>query len=79
MAGHRWSGWPGAWCLDCGQEDLIEIAVADGYWIDEDGTFTDPQGNPISELPVEYQNGTCPEPGSKRHDPYAKMPPATEA
>jgi len=18
--GHRWSGWPGAWCLDCGIE-----------------------------------------------------------
>ena len=27
-AGHRWSGWPGAWCLDCGAEDANEICLA---------------------------------------------------
>jgi len=25
---HRWSGWPGAICLDCGAEDQIEVCVA---------------------------------------------------
>ena len=30
--GHRWSGWPGAWCLDCGQEDGMEIALADNAY-----------------------------------------------
>lgn len=25
---HRWSGWPGAWCLNCGQPDLLEEALA---------------------------------------------------
>lgn len=30
MAEHRWSGWPGAYCLDCGAEDPREIAMADG-------------------------------------------------
>jgi hypothetical protein len=25
---HRWSGWPGAFCLDCGLEDAMELAVA---------------------------------------------------
>jgi hypothetical protein len=25
---HHWSGWPGAWCLDCGIEDPVEIALA---------------------------------------------------
>jgi hypothetical protein len=27
---HRWSGWPGAVCLDCGIEDPREICLADG-------------------------------------------------
>lgn len=27
---HRWSGWPGAWCLDCGCEDPIEVELANG-------------------------------------------------
>lgn len=31
---HRWSGWPGAVCLDCGIEDPREIALADGMDID---------------------------------------------
>ena len=22
---HRWSGWPGAVCMDCGREDLREV------------------------------------------------------
>lgn len=29
MTQHRWSGWPGAWCLDCGVEDALEICVAE--------------------------------------------------
>jgi len=24
---HRWSGWPGAWCMDCGCSDPMELAV----------------------------------------------------
>lgn len=24
---HRWSGWPGAFCLDCGVEDKDELCV----------------------------------------------------
>lgn len=24
---HRWSGWPGAWCLDCGCEDVTDRLV----------------------------------------------------
>ncbi len=27
---HHWSGWPGAYCMKCGTEDPMEIAVADG-------------------------------------------------
>lgn len=39
---HRWSGWPGAYCLDCGAEDPREVALADGRYTeicDEDGTI----------------------------------------
>ena len=25
--GHRWNGWPGAYCLDCGSESMVEICV----------------------------------------------------
>lgn len=25
---HRWSGWPGAFCLDCGMEDALELSLA---------------------------------------------------
>ena len=24
---HRWSGWPGAYCMDCGSEDVMESAL----------------------------------------------------
>lgn len=27
---HRWSGWPGAYCLDCRAEDAREICAAEG-------------------------------------------------
>jgi hypothetical protein len=29
---HKWSGWPGAYCLRCGSEDPLEIALADGWY-----------------------------------------------
>lgn len=25
---HRWSGWPGAYCLDCGTEEVVQYALA---------------------------------------------------
>lgn len=60
---HRWSGWPGAWCLDCGQEDRTEIALAD------DAFDCDSEGNP-TRVHSSYENGPCPEPGSNRFNPY---------
>jgi hypothetical protein len=63
-ATHRWSGWPGAWCLDCGIADPTEQAIADGHGFDADG-------KPIP-LPPEYRPGPCPEPGSNRHNPYGR-------
>lgn len=58
MSQHRWSGWPGAWCLDCGQEDQNEACLAHCH-ID------------LESMPCEkHRNGPCPHPGSRMHDPY---------
>lgn len=64
MTEHRWSGWPGAWCLDCGAEDAWEMCLADGH----EPLFLD-------EEVLHCNNRPCPEPGSTRHDPYAVKQP----
>jgi hypothetical protein len=61
---HRWSGWPGAWCLDCGKEDPMERILADGL-VDDDM-------RPLPGALTEDDMKPCAEPGSKRHDPYAR-------
>lgn len=60
---HRWSGWPGAWCLDCGISDPVEQALADGlYEFSEDGeTILNP--GVVTVPPC-----SCPDSGN--HDPY---------
>lgn len=30
LSSHWWSGWPGAHCMKCGDEDKREICLADG-------------------------------------------------
>lgn len=70
---HRWSGWPGAWCLDCGISDPWEAALANGdiEVICQAGGeypfYRDEEAKARIEA-LRY----CPEPGSKRHDPYAR-------
>lgn len=64
MSEHRWSGWPGAWCLDCGCPDPREEALADGdYEVDE-------HGMPV--VKVRLSQMICDEPGSNRFNPYEK-------
>lgn len=29
---HKWSGWPGAYCLKCGADDPIEIAIGNNWY-----------------------------------------------
>lgn len=60
---HRFSGWPGAWCLDCGSPDLVEEGLADCkecVWEmgDKDG--------PCSA----HTNEPCPRPLEHLFDPY---------
>ena len=50
--GHWWSGWPGAHCLLCGQEDKREVGLADGFGFNA--------GGKVVPMPKEYDNGTCP-------------------
>ena len=42
---HNYSGWPGAWCLDCGQECPEELELA---------------GIPKKELEHLYRDCPCP-------------------
>ena len=63
MSEHRWSGWPGAWCLDCGAADAREECLAE-YHRDEKHQIPDEMLGHIC------MNDPCPEPGSKKHDPY---------
>lgn len=71
MTAHRWSGWPGAWCLDCGCGDPAEMAEADGNVLYAD------DGEPYSIDPAKrhlYASDECAEPGSNRHNPYVSRP-----
>ena len=72
--GHRWSGWPGAWCLDCGAEDMGEVCVAnhsDGLMC-ECGVCMCETVGPDHKLKecAEHVNGPCLEQNSQRCDPY---------
>lgn len=65
LSEHRWSGWPGAWCIDCGCEDPREIGLAEGnYELD---------ANDIPIVKVTVEQMTCKEHGSSRFDPYMWM------
>lgn len=75
MTHHRWSGWPGAWCLDCGMPDLDECALADGGLNFRDDSYDKESviiwSDEGRELLSYALNTNCPEPGSQRFDPYA--------
>lgn len=57
MSQHRWSGWPGAWCLDCGTADMSEESI---------DCLTCLQGDTCPE----HVQKSCPSPGEALHDPY---------
>lgn len=65
--GHRWSGWPGAFCLDCGMEDADELDLA-GPPDQVQHRYSD---TPHNAQPCEgCGSGPCRWPGSRRFDPY---------
>jgi hypothetical protein len=54
--GHWWAGFPGAFCLKCGQGCATELAVADG-WYDPVSCRYD---TPEHEAEVRALDGFCP-------------------
>lgn len=54
MGRHRWSGWPGAFCLYCGTPQMLEIAMGNGYFDPYTDTFDTP------EHEEEYRETDCP-------------------
>jgi hypothetical protein len=78
MSRHRWSGWPGAWCLDCGTEDAREVKLA-GRWDQVNHRYSDRPH--LKKDCTGCSSGDCAEPGSDRCNPYVlpAPPPPTEA
>ena len=67
---HRWSGWPGAWCLDCGCEDPYERAFGDNNFIEVEDD---------SDMGFHYEfpnvkETDCPCPNTYGYDPYFQIP-----
>ena len=74
MSAHRWSGWPGAWCLDCGADDQLELCINAHSTI-----LFCVEGHELctehpSPLCLEHVNGPCPHPGEGLADPYIGRP-----
>ena len=51
---HRWSGWPGAYCLKCGAQELMEQAVADCAYDPHADTW---ESDEVKQL---YMQAPCP-------------------
>ena len=64
MKEHHWSGWPGAICLDCGQEDFLEVAIGNGWYDPFSGEWLNEEAKKEYEkvkwCPVDY-NPKCPQ------------------
>jgi hypothetical protein len=54
---HRWSGWPGAFCLDCFAFDQTEQCLADGC-LDFADNPDDPE-HPIIKHCTEHRQAPC--------------------
>ena len=66
---HRWSGWPGAWCLDCGTEDANELDEAGP----PEQVHHRYSGVPHTAQPCGgCSRGPCPKRGAALHDPYSR-------
>lgn len=61
---HNWSGWPGAYCLDCGVECAAERCIAEAHGPVDSYDDTPPCTRP------ECRNGPCT--AVEQADPYRK-------
>jgi hypothetical protein len=53
MNPHKWSGWPGAYCMKCGCEDPFELALCDNNIVYE-------YKGKLYDQPPEKEDGTWP-------------------
>lgn len=68
---HRWSGWPGAYCMLCGMSDPHESAVADGEFpfpLDLDKPTQEEQEK-MKQWYIKNDAQDCPRNGHHK-DPY---------
>lgn len=56
MAEHRWSGWPGAYCLRCGAEHALENAIGMNWYDPASDTWDTEEHKKI----VQEADGYCP-------------------
>lgn len=75
MSDHRWSGWPGAWCLDCGAQDEREVCVATCDWVCGAYALAEHTHGPGASFapppcPV-HVNAPCPAPRARAVEPPA--------
>ena len=67
---HRWSGWPGAWCLDCGKADMLELGLSSQC---RDCRASEGEDGTMIFVPcLFHSNPPCREPGSRKHEPGYK-------
>jgi len=59
---HRWSGWPGAYCLKCGAGHAQEIALADGWYDPVEDTWDTEEHKKL----VYDADGNCPVPDKEK-------------
>jgi len=59
MGKHRWSGWPGAYCMYCGMYDPLEKAMADN-WIDFDKNMNIIWDTEEHKIKVNELSNNCP-------------------
>lgn len=69
---HNWSGWPGAYCLNCGVEDAVENALAFD-WFKFDEKMEIAWKSETLKKYVEYLNEHCLEGATKEEvEEYCK-------
>jgi hypothetical protein len=64
---HRWSGWPSAYCIDCGVRDPLEAAI-------ESGDYDPATRRWAAGSEGRYSFARCTERGSNRHHPFGRAP-----
>lgn len=59
---HRWSGWPGAYCQDCGVGDVIESAICCRDCVMPSGPGDPPDTTlcVLHEAEAQYVTSGCP-------------------